>query len=128
MSAIGFLIEGVLGQMEETAGVATTVIGIPGSPGVVEGRARVVSSIDDIFDLEDDEILVTQSTGEAINAFLYLVSAIVTDHGSYASHAPIMGREIGFPTVVGTIDGTSRIRTGHLLTVEGDEGEVRVTR
>ena len=126
MSALGFQIEGVLGQMKEPAGDAATVIGISGSPGVVTGRARVMRTADDIADLEDGEVLISQSTGEAVNAFLHLVSGIVTDHGSYASHAAIMGREMGFPTVVGTVDGSERIRSGDQVTVDGDAGEVRI--
>ena len=43
---------------------------------------------------------------------LHLVGAIVTDFGSFVSHAAIMARELGFPTVVGTLNATKRIRTG----------------
>ena len=58
------------------------------------------------MELRDGEVLVTSATGESFNSFLHVVGAIVTDHGSFASHAAIMGREMGFPAVVGTVDGT----------------------
>ena len=63
---------------------------------------RLVRSIDDLFDLEPGDVLVTPTTGEAFNSMLHLVSAIVTDHGSFASHAAIVSREMGIPAVVGT--------------------------
>ena len=45
---------------------------------------RLVRSIDDLFDLESGDVLVAPTTGEAFNSMLHLVSAIVTDHGSFA--------------------------------------------
>ena len=85
--SVGFLIDGVLGQKEAPEGDATTIVGIPGARGVVEGPVRLVRSIDDLFSLEPGDVLVTPTTGEAFNSMLHLVSAIVTDHGSFASHA-----------------------------------------
>ena len=91
MSAIGFLIDGILGQKEAPEGDATTIVGIPGADGVVEGPVRLVRSIDDLFDLEPGDVLVAPTTGEAFNSMLHLVSAIVTDHGSFA-HTPRSSR------------------------------------
>ena len=71
-----------------------------------------------------DDVLVTTATGESFNSFLHMVGAIVTDYGSFASHAAIMGREMGFPTVVGTVDGTSRIPNGAKVRVDGGAGVV----
>ena len=48
------------------------------------------------------------------------------DHGSFASHAAIMGREMGFPVVVGTVDATRRIPNGATVRVDGTEGVVVV--
>ena len=69
---------------------------------------------------------MTAATGESFNAFLALVGAIVTDHGSFASHAAIMGREMGFPAVVGTVDATTRISNGVQVRVDGDAGTVTI--
>ena len=96
------------------------------SGGTYEGRAHVVRNFDDLFDLEEGDVLVTAATGESFNAFLATVGAIVTDHGSFASHAAIMGREMGFPAVVGTVDGTARITSGMRVRVDGDLGTVTI--
>lgn len=126
MGAVGFLIDGILGQKEAPEGDATTIVGIPGAAGVVEGPVRLVRSIDDLFTLEPGDVLVAPTTGEAFNSMLHLVSAIVTDHGSFASHAAIVSREMGIPAVVGTCDGTDRLAGAARVRVDGTTGEVTI--
>lgn len=126
MSSVGFLIDGILGQKEVPEGDATTIVGIPGAGGVVEGPVRVVRSVEDLFILEPGDVLVTPTTGEAFNSMLHLVSAIVTDHGSFASHAAIVAREMGIPAVVGTSDGTRRLASAQRVRVDGTTGEVTI--
>ncbi len=41
-------------------------------------------------------------------------------------HAAIVAREYGLPTVVGTGTGTTRIKTGDLLRVDGNTGVVTI--
>jgi pyruvate,water dikinase len=126
MGSVGFLIDGILGQKEEPEGDATTIIGIPGAQGVVEGPVRLVRSIDDLLDLQQGDVLVAPTTGEAFNSMLHLVSAMVTDHGSFASHAAIVSREMGIPAVVGTHDGTKRLAAAKRVRVDGGTGEVTI--
>ena len=126
MSALGFVIGGVTGEAPAPAGDERIVMGIGGSAGVYVGPARIVRNFDDLMELQDGEVLVTSATGESFNSFLHVVGAIVTDHGSFASHAAIMGREMGFPAVVGTVDGTRRIPNGALVRVDGKAGTVEI--
>jgi phosphohistidine swiveling domain-containing protein len=126
MSALGFYIDGVLGDLQTPVGDDNVVVGVGGSGGVYEGRARLVLNFDDLFNLEQGDVLVTTATGESFNAFLSLLGAAVTDHGSFASHAAIMGREMGFPAVVGTVDATRRIPNGAQVRVDGDAGTVTI--
>ena len=126
MSAVGLVIDGVLGQKEVPEGDARTVIGIPAAQGLAEGPVRLVYSADDLGDLEPGDVLVARTTGEAFNSVLHLVSAIVTDHGSFASHAGIVAREMGIPAVVGTNDGTRRLAEARRVRVDGTSGEVTI--
>ena len=126
MSSVGFMINGILGQMEVPEGNATTVVGISGAQGTYEGAVRVVRSVDDLLDLEQGDVLVAPTTGEAFNSMLHLVGAIVTDHGSFASHAAIVSREMGIPAVVGTIDGTRRLVAAKRVRVDGTTGRVTI--
>ncbi|MDH4168425.1 MAG: PEP-utilizing enzyme [Acidimicrobiia bacterium] len=126
MSATGFMIEAILGQLDAAAGDASVVVGIPASQGSYEGTARLIHDTGDLLDLEDGEIVVVAATGEAFNSVLHLVGAIVTDHGSHACHAAIVSREMGIPAVVGTVDATTRIQPGDRIRVDGTKGEVVV--
>ena len=126
MSAAGFMIESILGQLDEAAGDSSTILGLSGNTGVYEGVARVIAEFDDIFDLVEGEVVVAPTTSEAFNCIVPLVGGIVTDHGSFACHAAIVAREMGFPAVVGTVDATKRIRTGDRIRVDGTKGEVLI--
>jgi rifampicin phosphotransferase len=126
MSALGFYIDGVLGDVQTPVGDDNVVVGVGGSGGVYEGPARLVRNFDDLFELQQGDVLVTTATGESFNAFLSLLGAAVTDHGSFASHAAIMAREMGFPAVVGTVDATRRIANGVTVRVDGDAGTVTI--
>ncbi len=126
MSAVGFMIDAILGELPEAAGTATMIQGIPVGASVYEGRAHVVHNFEDLFELQEGDVLVTSATGEAFNAMIHLVGAIVTDHGSFACHAAIMARELGFPAVVGTTNGSRRIPHGSRVRVDGRSGQVLV--
>ena len=126
MAAVGFTIDGILGQLDEPAGTSTSIAGIAGAAGVYEGTARLVKSIDDLLTLEPGDVLVAPTTGEAFNSMLHLVGAIVTHHGSFASHAAIVSREMGIPSVLGTVNATTRIEDGARVRVDGSTGTVDI--
>jgi pyruvate,water dikinase len=98
--------------------------GAAASPGVVEGAARVVRSVDQIADILDGEILVCGSTSPAWAPIFSKITATVTDVGGVMSHAAIVAREYGLPAVVGTGRATSQIRTGQKIRVDGGAGTV----
>jgi pyruvate,water dikinase len=100
--------------------------GAAASPGVVEGAARVVKSVDQIADVRDGEILVCGSTSPAWAPIFSKIKATVTDVGGVMSHAAIVAREYGLPAVVGTGRATAAIRTGQTIRVDGSEGTVTV--
>jgi pyruvate,water dikinase len=110
----------------EAESEASVVRGLPASPGVYEGTARVLRGPEDLERLRQGDVLVTPATSEAFNVVLPLVGALVTDHGGLLAHAAIVSREFGIPGVVGTRDATSIIADGARVRVDGASGEVRV--
>jgi pyruvate, water dikinase len=104
----------------------TTLSGIPASPGVAEGRARVVADPRQLAQVEDGEILVAASTSPSWTPVFGRVSAVVVDIGGIMSHAAIVAREYGLPTVVGTGSATKTIQTGDRIRVDGHAGVVTV--
>jgi phosphohistidine swiveling domain-containing protein len=99
--------------------------GIPGSAGVVEGIARVVVD-PDADDLEPGEILVCRSTNPSWTPLFALADAIVLDIGGPNSHGPIIAREMGIPCVINVGNGTSVLRDGDRVRVDGSAGTVTV--
>jgi len=102
------------------------VAGIAGSPGVVEGVARVVMSEAEFDSLLEGEILVCQMTNPAWQVLYGKIIAVVTDAGGTVSHPAVLAREYGIPAVVGTSVGTSTIRTGQRIRVDGNTGIVEI--
>jgi len=102
------------------------VNGIAGSPGVVEGVARVVSSEAEFDSLQVGEILVCQMTNPAWQVLYGKIIAVVTDAGGTVSHPAVLAREYGIPAVVGTSTGTFDIKSGDRLRVDGTAGVVEI--
>jgi pyruvate,water dikinase len=96
-----------------------------GSPGVAEGRVRVV---EDPFDteLEDGEVLVCSNTDPSWAAHFLVASAVVIDVGGPMSHGAIVARELGIPCVINTRNGTRVLADGDQVRVDGNNGTVTV--
>ena len=100
--------------------------GMAGSPGIVEGVARVLRSPDQLGELQKDEILVTPVTAPSWAPIFGKISAAVTDIGGMMSHAAIVCREYGLPAVTGTGNASTKITTGMRLRVDGNSGTVEI--
>ncbi len=111
-----------LGQ-EDAGGDLT---GMTASPGVVEGKARLVFGPEDLGDLEQGEILVAPITAPSWAPAFPKIQACVTDIGGMMSHAAIVCREYGIPAVTGTGFGTKKIETGMMIRVDGSAGTVTI--
>jgi pyruvate, water dikinase len=105
---------------------AAELTGYGGSPGVVEGVARVVRSVDEIGTVEEGEVLVCPLTSPSWGPIFPKIVAAVADAGGMMSHAAIVAREYGLPAVVGTGQGTRVIKTGQRVRVDGGNGVVTV--
>jgi phosphohistidine swiveling domain-containing protein len=93
---------------------------------VVEGRARVVGSLDEVSQIEHGDILVTRFTDPGWTPALGLVAGVVTEVGGLLSHAAVIGRELGIPAVLNLPGATQLLRTGQRIRVDGGAGTVEV--
>jgi phosphohistidine swiveling domain-containing protein len=105
---------------------AGEVRGLAASPGVVEGPARYVASLDEFDQVQDGEILVCRMTNPAWVVLFTKISGLVTDAGGAVSHPAVVAREFGIPAVVGTTNGGERIKTGDRVRVNGSTGVVEI--
>lgn len=104
----------------------TTVTGYPASSGVVTGVAKVVMTLDEAGKLEVGDILVCRMTMPAWTPLFGLVGAVVSDAGGPLSHCAIVAREYGIPCVAGTQVGTSLLKDGMQVRVDGSTGIVQI--
>jgi pyruvate,water dikinase len=106
----------------------TELTGFAGSPGVVEGTARVCRSVKEVDQLKEGEILVAPTTSPSWAPAFQKIRAVVTDVGGIMCHAAIVCREYGMPAVVGTGHATSVIKTGMRIKVDGHSGKIDIER
>jgi phosphohistidine swiveling domain-containing protein len=107
---------------------ATTgeVRGLAASPGVVEGAARYVHSLDEFGQVQAGEILICRMTNPAWVVLFTKISGLVTEAGGAVSHPAVVAREFGIPAVVGTTNAGERIKTGDRVRVNGTTGVVEI--
>ena len=108
-----------------TAERVVTVRGLPASPGVYAGTAKVVLTTEDADRLiKKGDILVTKMTNPDWVPYMRVAGAIVTDDGGMTCHAAIVSRELGIPCIVGTGNATQVMKTGKDYTVDAKTGVV----
>jgi pyruvate,water dikinase len=107
---------------------ATTgeIKGLAASPGVVEGTARYVASLEEFDKVQDGDILVCRMTNPAWVVLFTKIKGLVTEAGGAVSHPAVVAREFGIPAVVGTGNAGERIKTGDRIRVNGATGIVEV--
>ena len=109
-------------QGEEVAKAKVLTRGLPASPGLATGRAKVILDVHAAHDFQKGDILVTKMTDPDWVPLMKIAAAIVTDEGGMTSHAAIVSRELGIPAVVGTGNATSVIKDGQKITVDAYRG------
>ena len=98
--------------------------GTGASSGVVEGLVRVLLSAADMSELQPGEILVVHTTDVGWTPLFCIAAGVVTELGGPLSHAAVVARELGVPSVV-NVDGVTRaLKTGDRVRVDGQRGVV----
>ena len=106
--------------------VAGQITGLGGSPGVVEGIARVVLHEGQFDDVRAGDILVCQMTNPAWVVLFTKIVGLVTDAGGTVSHPAVLSREFGIPAVVGSSVATQKIKNGDRIRINGTTGLVEI--
>ena len=100
--------------------------GVPASTGKATAPARIVNELEDLYQVEDGEILVCRITAPSWAPVFSRASAAVSDVGGMMAHTAIISREYGLPAVVGGGFATATITTGDVIEVDGDAGTVKI--
>jgi pyruvate,water dikinase len=97
--------------------------GIGCCPGVVRGRARVVTN-PKAAEVRAGEILVAERTDPGWILLFAGAAGVVVERGSVLSHSAIVARELGISAVVSVPGVTSWLKTGDLIEINGTSGVV----
>ena len=122
----GITQETVEGWLGSGADGGADLRGVAASPGKARGRARVVTTPDELHRVQSGDVLICRVTAPSWAPVFSKVAAAVSDLGGIMAHTAIVSREYGLPAVVGTGYGTQVIQTGQLVEVDGDSGVVRI--
>ncbi|HEY3498649.1 MAG TPA: rifamycin-inactivating phosphotransferase [Polyangiaceae bacterium] len=117
--------EAVAGAYRRSDAPRGALIGLAVSGGTVEGRARVVSKLEDA-DLRAGDILVTAYTDPSFSPLFVAARGLVTEVGGLMTHGAVIAREYGLPAVVGVEHATRLIRDGQRIRVNGTDGYVEI--
>jgi pyruvate,water dikinase len=91
---------------------------------IAAGAARVITDVHLLSSFRPGEILVADTTTPDWEPVMKAATAIVTNRGGRTCHAAIVSRELGIPSIVGTINATETVGTGREITISCAEGDV----
>jgi len=100
--------------------------GIPVSPGLQEGRVRILEYPEEGNKLKKDDILVTKAANPAWTPLFLEIGGLITEMGSPLSHGSVVAREYGVPAVTGLQEATTRLKDGQLIRLNGETGVVEL--
>ena len=120
----------ILKGLEPKAPPTTTseLSGQPAFKGKVSGRVRLIKLINEAKNLKKGEILVTAMTDPRYLPAMKKAAAIITDEGGITCHAAIVSRELKIPCVVGTKIATQVLRDGQRVSVDANQGLVKIIK
>jgi len=111
--------------LDKTSQQANLIVtGSPASPGIGVGPAKIIFSPKEIDKIKSGDVLVAPQTNPDYVPAMKKAAAIVTEKGGRTSHAAIVSRELGIPSVVGADQATKLIKDGQIITVNGSTGEI----
>ena len=103
---------------------ATSLSGVVSSAGNVTGRAAVLQQ--PVVPDEPFDILVVAHTDPGWTPLIALARGVVVEHGGLLSHAAIVTRELGIPSIIGVAGAVGAIRSGDTVRLNTAKGAVEI--
>ena len=99
-----------------------SISGTPACPGVVSGRARIVTHISGADQIQPGDILITHSTDIGWSPYFPILSGVVTELGGLISHGAVVAREYGLPCLVGVAGATQAFKDQDTVCLDAVRG------
>jgi len=111
--------------MQDLDAFADMLVGSPVSPGIVEGRVRVVRDPRSA-NLQPGEILVCPGTDPSWTPLFLTAGGLIMEVGGMMTHGAVVAREYGIPAAVGVHEATTRLQTGQRIRLDGSTGQINI--
>ena len=96
------------------------------SPGIAEGKARIIRDHRDFNKLQKGEILIAYNTDPGWTPLFITAAGVAVEMGGILNHCAIVAREYGIPAVVGLEGITRKIKDGQFVRVDGINGTLSI--
>ena len=107
------------------SGDGAVLKGVPGSPGIIKGRARLCRhGVPEGGEVLPGEILVCRTADVAISPYLLVAGGLVVEQGGPYASAMVVARELSVPAIGYVSGAMALVRTGSTLVLDGAAGTV----
>ncbi len=114
----------VVNKTSAKVSIKDSLSGLISSPGTVEGRVVVLS--EPKIPKEPYDILVAKHTDPGWTPLIALAKGVIVEHGGMLSHAAIVTRELGIPSIIGVQNVTSILKTGMHVRINTQTSSVEI--
>jgi phosphohistidine swiveling domain-containing protein len=101
-----------------------SIEGLISSPGTVEGTVLVLD--EPVIPDEPYDILVARHTDPGWTPLIALAKGVIVEHGGMLSHAAIITRELGIPSIIGVKNVTSILKSGMIVRINSQNSTVEI--
>lgn len=95
------------------------------SPGIAKGEVKIVHSPEDLYKVDEGDIIAVQATDPAFMPIIYRASGIISEDGSPLCHTAIVARELKIPCILGVEKATrGAFNEGEIITMDANRGVI----
>ncbi|WP_280771776.1 PEP/pyruvate-binding domain-containing protein [Salipaludibacillus daqingensis] len=103
-----------------------SLVGVAVSPGIYEGKVKVLETPEEGRKLDKGDILVTAGTNPSWTPLFLKIGALIMETGGPISHGSVVAREYGVPAVAGVGHARLVLKDGQIVKVNGETGVVEL--
>lgn len=100
--------------------------GIIANVGKIRGVCKVINNTDEFTKLNKGDILVARTTNPAWTPLFAMAGGVITEVGGLLSHAAIVSREYGIPSLINVKNATKILKDDDLVEIDANNGIVRI--
>jgi pyruvate,water dikinase len=104
------------------------LLGIPASIGQVQGRVKILRTLQAVHDIDKNTILVVPYTDSGWVPVLVQAGGLIAEAGGKLSHGAIIAREYGIPAVMDVHNATYLLQDGQQVRIDGYNGTVEILK